>query len=105
MEKNTQKHIDHKELAQRLQTEVDVILSKVNDHTLFAEFREDEVFTIQNGDKQEAVVHNTLDERIMYRRVPKETTIAMIDRHTANAAKKVTGLGRFVQYLFRPLHY
>ncbi len=105
MHKHTHsKHVDNKELSKRLQSEVEVILTNINDKTLFAEFREDEVFTIQRGESQE-VIHNTLDERIFMRRQPKESTIAMLDRHTTKAAERVTGLARLTQYLFKPLHY
>jgi hypothetical protein len=100
------KHKDHKELAQKLQSEVDVILAKISDKMLFAEFREDEVFTIQNGEKQEEVVRNTLDERILIRRTPqRESAFVMIDRQTTQAAEKISAFGRLFQYLFKPLHY
>jgi hypothetical protein len=98
------KHIDHKDLAKRLQNEVEQILTNVDNKMLYAEFREDEVFTIQKGESQE-VIHNTLDERIFMQRQPRETTLHMIDRHTTKAARKVNAWARLMHYLFKPLHY
>jgi hypothetical protein len=100
----TTKHVDHKELSKRLQSEVELILTNVDDKMLFAEFREDEMFTIQNGDRDE-VVYQTLDERILVRNPKRESAIERIDRRTTKTAKKVTRVGRLFRYLFKPLQY
>lgn len=94
-----------KEISKKLQREVDLILQSVDEHTLFAEFREDEVFTIQKAN-EEQVVHHTLDDRIlMNRHYPKETTFMRIDRTTTQAAQKIGRMSRIVNYLFKPLEY
>ncbi|MCC2630286.1 MAG: hypothetical protein K0S38_95 [Candidatus Paceibacter sp.] len=93
-------------LSKKLQSEIDHILSHVDERTLFAEFRENEIFDIQNGDKKE-VVRYTLDERIiMNRQSPRTASMAArLERTTTNAAEKITGMRRMVNYLFKPLQY
>ena len=96
-----------KEISQKLQREVDLILESVDEKTLFAEFREDEVFTIQKGD-QEQVIHHTLDDRILLNRhypYMKETAFNRFDRTTTQTAQKIGRAARLFNYLFKPLHY
>lgn len=59
MNKNT--HI--KDLSKKLQEEVDLILTNVDEKTLFAEFREDQMIDLK-GDGTQEVVRTSLDERI-----------------------------------------
>lgn len=102
-QKSQQPHI--RAISEKLQREVDLILESVDEKTLFAEFREDEVFTIQKGD-EEQVIHHTLDDRIlMNRQYPKETTFMRIDRTTTQTAQKLGRWARMVNYLFKPLQY
>jgi hypothetical protein len=98
-------HIRH--ISERLQNEVDSILSKVDEKTLFAEFREDEVFTIQKGDSQENIVRTVLDERIfMARTNPKYSPRHRFDHGVKHVHKKKVGpISRFFNYLFKPIEY
>lgn len=96
-----------KEISIKLQKEVDEILQSVDEKTLFAEFREDEVFTIQKGD-QEQVVHHTLDDRILMNRHYthyRESAFTRFDRTTTETAKKIGRFARLANYLFKPLEY
>jgi hypothetical protein len=103
MEKS--KHKDMHDLSKKLQSEIDVLLQNVDEKILYAEFRENEIFDIQNGDKHETIQH-TLDERIMLnRKNTRGVTIDRIERTTTTAAEKITGARRFFQYLFKPLPY
>lgn len=103
-ENNSHKPADHKEISRKLQSEVDFILTNVDEKTLFAEFRQEEIFDIYNGDRTEVIRH-TLDERISFGPKRRETAIVKIDRTTAQAARKIGALGRIMNYLFKPLHY
>jgi hypothetical protein len=97
-------HTDLRELSQRLQSEIDGILTNIDERTLFAEFRDTEIFDIQNGDKKE-VVRYTLDERILMNRTPRKTTFERIEQTTNNAAQKISSMRRMVNYLFKPIEY
>jgi hypothetical protein len=99
------KHNHMHEIARKLQAEVDVILSNVDEKMLFAEFKQEEIFDIQNGDKQQVVRH-TLDERITMRRSSAgHSTSSVLERRAAEARNKVTKLRRLSNYLFKPLDY
>jgi hypothetical protein len=99
------KHKNPHELAKKLQSEVEVILSNVDEKMLYAEFRENEIFDLRNGDKEEVVRH-TLDERIMLsRKSPSARTYERIERTTTSAAQKISGARKLFYYLFKPLQY
>ncbi len=100
------KYINHKELAKKLQSEIDGILTNVaDDKKLYAEFREHEIFDIQNGDAHEIVRH-TLDERIMLGRTSsRAAAMDRIERTSTSAVNKITAAGRLFHYLFKPLEY
>jgi L-ascorbate metabolism protein UlaG (beta-lactamase superfamily) len=107
MEKTSHSGHAHKnihEISKKLQSEVDVILANVDEKMLYAEFRENEIFDIQNGDKQEVVRH-TLEERIMIRPHQRSVTMERIERTTNGAAAKIGRARRLFHYLFKPLEY
>ena len=98
-------HTQPHELAKKLQSEIDHLLTNVDEKMLFSEFRENEIFDIHNGDKQE-VVRYTLDDRIMRNRKNTRTaTFDRLERTTTMAVEKITGIQRLVHYLFKPLQY
>ena len=102
MEKN---HSPIHHLSKRLQNEIDGILSDVDEKKLYAEFRENEIFDIQCGDKQQVVRH-TLDERIMLAcKSSRSVSLQRIESTTMSAAQKITGASKLFYNLFKPLQY
>lgn len=73
--------MNEKNNTSKLQEEIDHILANVDEKTLFAEFRQEEIFDIQKGDRQ-AIIHHTLDERILSRNSsynrPNSTTFKIL---------------------------
>jgi hypothetical protein len=104
----TAKHVHPHELAKKLQEEVNFIMSNVDEKTMFAEFRKEEVFDIQNGDKHETVTH-TLDDRILLNRPIHPTKLERIETTTKfvakTASKKIGTFTRLIHYLFKPLQF
>lgn len=91
-----------KSISKRLQGEVDVILEHIDEKSLFAEFRQEEIFDIQNGDKKEFIRH-TLDERISSSAfIPRPTKLEMARRVSTKGMGKIS---RLIYYLFKPLEY
>jgi hypothetical protein len=97
------KHTNVHDLAKRLQFEVDLILANVDEKSLFAEFREEEIIDLREGDQRE-IPRNTLDERIInnisrrHQAVSRSITPKVVKKNI----KSFTGI---FYYLFKPLQY
>lgn len=96
------------DIAIRLQQEVDQILENVDERALFAEFKEDEIVTIQAGERTESVQH-ILEERISLSLSDRTAKPRFYKTHRfdprGRPEKKVARIVRLVKYLFKPLHY
>jgi hypothetical protein len=86
----------HSHLALRLQQEVDAILASTDDNALIAEFYEDDVFDLQDGNNHQ-ILHHIFNERVVL--TPRHR--APIFQKQEKVRNKVKSIVRF---LFTPLY-
>ncbi len=95
----TNKH--PKEIAARLQLEIDLILNKVDDLKMYAEFREEEMIDIQDGSNHQ-VFREVLDERIHYNMNRRAQQKPLIEKTVYQSVHQTKKAKKFLDYLFKP---
>ena len=102
----TTQHPHIKELAVKLQKEVDLILTNVDEKKLYAEFRDEEMIDLKSGG-EENIVRSTLDERIQQRITlrPKASDFSITAKSSAHVVKNVKKASSLVTLLFKKFEY
>jgi hypothetical protein len=93
----TKKAIHLSELSAKLQKEVDAILMNVDERTLFAEFKQEEIYDLKEG-KQDAVFLERFDERVTI--APRKYA-----PRQSQPRKITTRVKSAIQFLFAPVEF
>jgi hypothetical protein len=91
------------EIAARLQREVDFILHNVDDKTMYAEFREEEIIDIQDGITQQ-VMKESLDERILFNMNRRGQHPPLVHTGVRKSKTLYDKVMNMFQLLFKPFH-
>ena len=99
----TTTHKHPHEIAARLQREIDMILTNVDDSRMFAEFREEEIMDIQDGSNHQ-IFREVIDERIQFNMNRRESHKPLIEKTVHTSIRQTNNVKRLLDYLFRPFY-